>query len=377
MIYFDNAATGGFKPNSSLSAAENVIRNLSANPGRSGHRLSILGEQIIEDCRLELAEFFECESSRVIFTKNCTEALNIGIFGCVKKGGKVLISCYEHNSVLRPLNYLAEKGDITVEVIYPKKDKPLEQLFEEKITPNVCLIICTAISNVTGEIMPIEKIGLIAKRYNIPFLIDGAQGGGHIQLGIKKCGASLIALAGHKGLYGIMSSGVLIIKNDLEISPLTFGGTGTETFNQNQPSTYPERLEAGTLNLPAIASLREGVKYIKKNLSNFSQTLTSQTSILIEGLNKIKGVKCYSFSNPAGIVAFSVKNIPSGEVADILNSKYDVAVRGGFHCAPLTHKFLGTQDNGLVRISLAVQNTTREILYCIKCVNEIANIDNW
>lgn len=373
MIYFDNAATGGFKPNSSLSAAENVIRNVSSNPGRSGHRLSILGEQIIDSCRQEIAEFFECESSRVIFTKNCTEALNIGIFGCVKKGGTVLISCYEHNSVLRPLYNLKERGEINIEVIYPKKDKPLEQLFEEKITPNVCLIICTSISNVTGEVMPIEKIGRVAKRFNIPFLVDGAQGGGHIPLGLEKCNASLIALAGHKGLYGIMSSGVLIVGNDVNLSPIIFGGTGTETFNQNQPTTYPERLEAGTLNLPAIASLREGVKYIKKNLPNFSQALTSQTSILIDGLNKIKGVKCYSFSNPAGIVAFSIQNVASGEVADILNSQYDVAVRGGFHCAPLTHKFLGTQDDGLVRISLAVQNTTREILYCLKCINEIAN----
>ena len=376
MIYFDNAATGGFKPNSSLSAAENVIRNVSANPGRSGHRLSLLGEQIIDSCREELAEFFEGESSRVIFTKNCTEALNLAIFGCVKKGGKVLVSCYEHNSVLRPLYHLSKTSDVTYEVIYPTLDKPIEQLFEEKITHNVCLIICTAISNVTGEVMPIEKIGKVAKRYHIPFLIDGAQGGGHIELGLQKCNASLIALAGHKGLYGIMGSGALIVGNDVELSPIIFGGTGTETFNQNQPETYPERLESGTLNLPAIASLYEGVKYIKRNMTNFSQTLTSQTSILIEGLNKIKGVKCYSFSNPSGIVAFSIKNLPSGEVADILNSKYDVAVRGGFHCAPLTHKFLGTEDNGLVRISLAVQNTTREILYCIKCINEIANSQN-
>lgn len=372
MIYFDNAATGGFKPRAVTDAADTVIRYLSANPGRSGHRLSIAGAETVEKCRQSLSEMFGGKEDRVIFTKNCTEALNVAIFGSLKTGGHVITTAFEHNSVLRPLHALKNKGLIELDIVYPEEDKPLACSIKDKIKPNTYLIVATAVSNVTGLELPLAEIGAVAKETDALFLVDGAQGGGHIPLNISKLNISMLALAGHKGIYGIMGSGALVLDDDVELEPLLYGGTGSESFNLNQPSVYPERLEAGTLNLPAIAALHEGVKFISGNIKNFGAHLLTATENLIDGINQIPTAVCYSRPNRAGICAFKLKNLASSEVADILNAEYDVAVRGGLHCAPLAHKFLNTDDEGLVRASLAVQNSAREINYFISALEKIA-----
>ncbi len=371
MIYFDNAATGGFKPRAVTDAAENVIRYLSANPGRSGHRLSITGAQIISNARESLGSFFNAPLDRVIFTKNCTEALNLAIFGTLKAGGHIVTTTFEHNSVLRPLTALKNQGLIELDVVSPTESADILTAIKNAVKENTYLIITTAVSNVTGEILPVRKIGEVAKERDLLYLVDGAQGGGHIPLDLIKDGISMLALAGHKGLYGIMGSGALLFCEGVTVEPLIYGGTGSESFNLNQPSIYPEKLEAGTHNLPAIAALKEGVDFISKNLSNFSKHLYSATEYAIFGLNQISGVKVYSTPNPAGIIAFSVLDKDSTDVADILNSEYDIAVRGGLHCAPLTHKYYDTDKTGLIRISLAVQNSSSEINYFIKAVNKI------
>ncbi len=372
MIYFDNAATGGFKPRAVTDAADTVIRYLSANPGRSGHRLSIAGAETVEKCRQNLSNMFGSKDDRVIFTKNCTEALNLAIFGSLKTGGHVITTTFEHNSVLRPLHALKNKGLIELDIVYPEEDKPLACSIKDKIKPNTYLIVTTAVSNVTGLELPLAEIGAVAKDADALFLVDGAQGGGHIPLNISKLNIHMLALAGHKGLYGIMGSGALILNDDVDLEPLLYGGTGSESFNLNQPSVYPERLEAGTLNLPAIAALDEGVKFIFGNMKNFGTHLLTATENLIDGIKSIPSAVCYSQPNRAGICAFKLKNLASNEVADILNSEYDVAVRGGLHCAPLTHKYLNTDDEGLVRASLAVQNSAREINYFVSALEKIA-----
>ena len=371
MIYFDNAATGGFKPRAVTDAADTILRYLSANPGRSGHRLSLTGAKTVDNTRTAVAELFCASPDRVIFTKNCTEALNFAIFGSLKEGGHVITTCYEHNSVLRPLCALKNRNFIDFDVVYPKEGVSLSELIKEKIRPETYLIITSAVSNVTGELLPILEIGKIAKENGLLYILDGAQGGGHVNIDVKKCNVSYLTLAGHKGLYGIMGSGVLILSDDCDLEPIIFGGTGSESFNCNQPLCYPEKLEAGTLNLPAIAALGEGVRYVKNNLSTFANHLISATSTLISGLNKISTIRCFSSPNPAGIVAFSDKYITSAQLSDILNSKYDIAVRGGFHCAPLMHKHLKTDSEGLVRVSLAVQNTSREIFYFLSSLEKI------
>lgn len=374
MIYLDNAATGGFKPRTVTETAESIIRFLSANPGRSGHRLSLTGAEIIYDCRKLLAEVFGGTSDRVVFTKNCTEALNLAIFGTVKKGGHVITTIFEHNSVLRPLYHLKDKGIISLDVVSPTTGRSIVDEIKDKINDKTYLVITTSVSNVTGEELPVGKIGALCKSRNLLYLVDGAQGGGHVKLNLDSDNISMLALAGHKGLYGIMGSGALIFNKDVEISPIIFGGTGTESLSTVQPLAYPERLESGTLSLPNIASLLEGVRYMKNNFEHFSKHLFTQTATLISALTEVKGLTLYSNPNHSGIVSFRLDNMPSSEVADRLNSDYDVAVRGGLHCAPLIHKFLGTEKEGLTRVSLAVQNSTRELYYLVKAVKELAKI---
>ncbi len=373
MIYFDNAATGGFKIRAVTDAAETVIKFLSANPGRSGHRLSITGAETVYSTRTLIAEHFNCSPDRVIFTKNCTEALNVAIFGAIKKGGHVITTVFEHNSVLRPLHYLKNQGVISLDILSPDKSGNFYSAVKSSLRPETELIVMTAISNVTGAVTDYKKVLDLATTHAVHVLIDGAQGGGHVPLKVRDYGISFLALAGHKGLGGIMGSGVLILNDDVDLPPLIFGGTGSESYNLSQPNCYPERLESGTLNLPAIAALGEGVRFTMENLKSFSEHLLSYTAHMIDGLNQIPNVTVYSTPNPAGIVSFSVGGKESGEVADILNSNYDVAVRGGLHCAPLMHKFLGTDGSGLIRASLAVQNGTREINYFLRAVNTIAS----
>lgn len=372
MIYLDNAATGGFKPSAVTDTAFNTLRYLCANPGRSGHRLSVTGAEIVFDARKEISEFFNSSLERVIFTKNCTEALNTAIFGLVKKGGHVITTVYEHNSVLRPLYNLEKLGVISLSIVSPK-DQDIVSAISQKINRKTCLVVTTALSNVTGERLPVRAIGRLCKSKNIPYVVDGAQAGGHISLDLKKDFIDVLCLAGHKGLYGIMSTGVLVFSDEVEILPLTFGGTGIETFNPNQPDCYPEKLESGTLNLPAIASLKEGVFYIRKNLNNFAYVLEKYTLKVIDELKNINGIKCYSNPNVGGIVSFSFDNLDSQSASDLLNREYDVAVRGGFHCAPLIHKYLGTEKDGLVRASFSPQNSLREINFFINAVEKIAS----
>jgi cysteine desulfurase family protein len=371
MIYFDNAATGGFKPNAVYETAENTIRYLSSNPGRSGHRLSVTGAKIISDCRQAFADFFGGNSDRVIFTKNCTEALNYAIFGYIKKGDHIITTVYEHNSVLRPLHALSNRGVISLDIVAPVDGNGIIKGILEKINQNTSLIITTAVSNVTGESLPVSEIGKIAKEYGLKYIVDGAQAGGHLPLNLKTDNISMLALAGHKGLYGIMGSGVLLLDEQTELTPLIYGGTGSESFNLDQPDCYPDRLESGTLNLPAIASLGEGVRYAYGNMDNFGALLFERTEYLIDGITALNGAKCYSKPNRVGIVAFEVDGFSSEDLADVLNQRFDIAVRAGLHCAPLMHKYLKTDKNGLVRVSLSVQNSARELDFFIRALNEV------
>ncbi len=372
MIYFDNAATGGFKPSAVINAATTVTKYLCANPGRSAHRLAVTGEKIVYDCRCLLGQMFGATPERVILTKNCTEALNMAILGSVRAGGHVITTVFEHNSVLRPLYHLRDKGLISLDVVAPDKEQDIVQTISNKIKPETYLIAVTAISNVTGEVFPIRKVGEIAKEKGILFLVDGAQGGGHIPISVNKDYISMLALACHKGLYGIMGSGALILNGFVELCPITFGGTGVDSYSTTMPSNYPERLECGTVNLPAIAALCEGIRYARKNVSTFGEQLIFSSARLIDALKNIGNVTLYSNPNPAGIVSFGVNGLDSSFVADILNNEYDVAVRAGAHCAPLCHKHLNTQDFGLIRCSFAVQNTANEIDYFIKAIDKIS-----
>ncbi len=362
MIYLDNAATGGFKPAIVKEAYLSALSYLSANPGRSGHKLSVKAEQILYETRRNLSSTFHSdEPQRVIFTKNCTEALNIAILGTLKQGDHVVTTATEHNSVLRPLAYLFTSGKITYSVAKPENGKFITA---EDILPllkdNTSMVIVNGASNVTGAINDIDGIGNALKGKGIIYLVDGAQLAGHETIDMKKSHIDILAVAGHKSLCGIMGTGALIFNGNVNPSPIMFGGTGTETFS-SQPECYPEKLESGTINLPGICALNEGVYFATERLEQNKRRLTALTQYVISKLDSLNGIKIYSEANACGIVSFETEGVSSMQISQILSQKYDIAVRGGFHCAPLIHKFLGTEESGLVRVSLSPFNTENEI----------------
>ncbi len=371
MIYFDNAATGGFKSNAALNAALSSMRFLCANPGRSGHRLSLAGASIVYQTRETLRDFFGGENAeRVIFTKNCTEALNLAIFGLLQQGDHVIVSEAEHNSVLRPLFYLKNKGVITLTVLPVKRFYAVTaQDVAAALTPKTKLCCLSHAANVTGEGINLTEISKVLKPRGVFFLLDAAQTAGHVKIHMTKDGIDILAVAGHKGMGAIPGSGVLIFGENLTLRPLLFGGTGSAGLSTEQPTQYPDALESGTLNLPAISSLNEAARFLSRYMDSFGETLKKSTARLCEALSAFPEITLYSKPNPVGIVSFAVSDFPSQEVADALSERFDIAVRGGYHCAPLLHKALHTEDEGLVRVSLSPQNTRGEELQFLRAMH--------
>lgn len=369
MIYFDNAATGGFKPDGVINATCAALKNC-ANPGRSGHKLSLACSERVYAVRQLLCEFFGGYSpDRVVFTKNCTEALNIALLGTLKAGDKVVSTVAEHNSVLRPLNYLKSKG---VEV----KLAPLTQngcidtaALLSAVTAQTKAVVITLASNVTGTAPDISRIRA-AIPPSVLLICDGAQACGHDKIDMKEAGIDALAVAGHKGMLGIQGSGALVFSERFSPAPVLFGGTGSESYNLNMPDFYPDRLESGTVSYPAIVSLGEGALYLKSHLYENRDRTLYLTDLMLNGLAEIKGVHTYSHSNPYGIVAFNLKNMQSEMVAYKLSEDYSVCVRGGLHCAPLMHKALSSE--GIVRASLSAFNSETEVDYFLRAVAKLA-----
>lgn len=376
MIYFDNAATGGYKPYGVTETAINVIKYLNANPGRSGHRLSRTAADLVYSSRKTLAEFFNAKTpGRRYFHQKLHRRVKYSDSRHRKKGHAGYNDGFRAQQRFAPPFYPQRKGLIDVTVVSPENGRfitanDVKKAFDE----SVYMVAVTGASNVTGAVNDISGIGEFLRDKNALYLVDGAQAAGHIQIDVQKSNINMLAVAGHKGMMGIAGSGALII-NGAEVSPLMQGGTGTESFNPLQPDCYPERLEAGTLNLPAICSLEEGARYLMNNLDYAKKCLLEATAYLITKLEKNGGVKIYSQPNAAGIVAFSRAGIPSTDLAEILSENYDIAVRGGFHCAPLCHKFLKTDEDGLVRVSLAINNTRREINEFVAAMDKIVSSD--
>ena len=365
MIYFDNAATGGFKPDGVISATHAALSH-SANPGRSGHKLSLACLERVYATRKLLCAFFGAYSyDRVIFTKNCTEALNIAILGTIKPGDSVVTTMAEHNSVLRPLEYLKSKG---VSVSYAPLTAEGEvdtQALINAVTEKTRAVIVTLASNVTGT-MPDIKAIKSALPESCLLICDGAQACGHFEINMKEEGIDALAVAGHKGMLGIQGSGALLFSERMNPAPVLFGGTGSESYNLNMPNFYPDALESGTLSYPAIISLGEGVLYLMQNLQQSREKVEKMTAYLCEKLDGLKGLKLYSKPNPCGIVSFSLESMQSEIAASELSEKYGICVRGGLHCAPLMHKALGSE--GLVRVSVSSFNSMQECEFFVEKV---------
>lgn len=367
MLYFDNAATGGFKPDEVITAAEAAMK-FCANPGRSGHRLSIACLERVYACRKLVCGFLGGYGyDRTVFTKNCTEALNIVIFGLIKGGDEVVTTVAEHNSVLRPLEALKGRG---VKVKYAPlvggKLSAVEIL--NLVNANTRAVIVTLASNVTGTAVDISEL-----KKGLPedtlLICDGAQACGHVPVDMKAHGIDALAVAGHKGMLGIQGSGALLFSERVNPDPVLYGGTGSESYNPNMPDFYPDRLESGTLSYPAIVSLGEGALYLTDRLSEHVEKVTAFTRLICDGLSEIDGVKLYSEPNPYGIVAFDVAKMQSEMAAYRLSEEFSICVRGGLHCAPKMHEALGTQ--GLVRASVSAFNTQSECERLISAVKQL------
>lgn len=357
MIYFDNAATSLHKPKAVKQAINYALDILTANPGRSGHQLSNMVAEYIYDTREKVKHFFHASQHNVIFTKNCTEALNLAILGTLNKGDHVICTRYEHNSVLRTINSMQE--DIQWTIIDDEMSR-LPELIEDAIQANTKLVVTTHISNVTGEVCDISRIGRMCREKDIIYLVDGAQSSGHIQIDLDNAGVDMFACAGHKGLLAITGVGCLVIKDGIKLHPILYGGTGTDSNNLDQPMIVPEGFEAGTLPTIPILSLRSGIEFLEKNLSKIIKYEKNLTKYAYFALKKLDFLKIYSVERSLNVISFNVNGMDSNEVANDLNEKYSICVRSGLHCAPLIHKALDNMQ-GCVRVSLDFNNTEAEI----------------
>lgn len=377
MIYLDNAATTFPKPERVISSALDVIRQ-GGSPGRGSHKSAMMAGEIIYDTREKLADMFCCESERVIFTFNCTLALNTAIRGSINRGDHVIISSLEHNSVLRPVHALSSQGMISYSVakVSPLNDDETVKNFAALIKKETSLIVCTAVSNVFGTLLPIERIGRLCRKRGIRFIVDGAQAAGMRKIDMKSNCIDILCLPGHKGLMGLAGTGALLLSEGVEVEPLIFGGTGSFSMLREQPSVYPDRLESGTLNLPGIASIGAGVDFInsiggEKAVHEREKQLTD---MLYTDLSVIRNVILYphiSGKKASGIVPFNLRGYHSEQVGELLNNG-GFAVRAGYHCAYLAHKSCKTEKMGAVRVSPGSFNTKKDIKSLIFYLNKIA-----
>ncbi len=376
MIYFDNSATTRIKPQCVIDEVRETLTNFSANPGRSGHSASVDASLKIFKTRQAVNKLIDGYGENfVVFCNNCTTALNYAIFGTLVKGGNVVTTALEHNSVLRPLFELQRMGLITVNVVRPRDDGIIyAKDVIANVTPRTYLIALNAVSNVSGAVAPITEIGEFCKNRNITFMVDGAQGVGYYDYSMINQHIDILAIAPHKGLHAPQGVGILAISKRLKINPIICGGTGTDSQSVFQPRKLPEALESGTLATPVIASVEKSIAWNNSVKKEGNKKIAELSNYIIESLSKIDGVKLYAPKNTFnGIITFNVRDYGSTDVSNILDEQYDVAVRGGLHCAPLAHRYLGTLKQGAIRASLSFENTFNEVEFFIKAIYEIAH----
>lgn len=378
MIYLDNGATTFPKPQTVTTAVNQALKYYGANPGRSGHRLSLKASEEIYKCRVKTAKFFNCSNEeQVVFTSNCTHGLNIVIKGFLQEGDHVVISNMEHNSVTRPLTELKNKGiTFTQATVFPGNNDETLNSFRNAINPKTKLAVCTHSSNVFGVRLPVERITALCHQYGVKVLIDGAQSAGVLPVNIDDSGIDFFASAGHKGLYGPMGTGILIVKDHKNLSTLMEGGTGSNSLSLLQPDIMPDKFESGTPNLPGIAGLSKGIDFVIKNKQeNIAEHEMTLVRHLYKHFSQMEKVILYtdypSLESFTPVLSFNVKDHNSEYVAEYLNKNYDIAVRAGLHCAPAAHIAMNTIDTGTVRICPSIFNTKGQIDVLIKAIEKI------
>lgn len=379
IIYFDNAATSWPKPEGVYTAAERFLRHFGGSPGRSGHTRALVADRLVYETREKATSLLGAGTpEEIVFTLNATDSLNMALKGVLEPGDHVVLTCMEHNSVLRPLGSLSRRGVITTTLVPADGSGciDLEEL-EKAVGPKTKLIVSTHASNVTGRIMPVEEIGKLAEEKGVLFLLDAAQTAGVLPLDLGKIKPHLAAFAGHKGLLGPPGVGLLYVRKGVKIKPWREGGTGSRSEEDWQPEFMPDYLEAGTMNTTGLAGLYEGFKFIEETgVSAIREHEVKLASLLREGLREIKKVKVFGSprdEDSVAVISFIVEGLDSGELGFILEQAYGILCRTGLHCAPYAHRALGTFPQGTVRFSLGYFNREEEVEHALAALREIVS----
>lgn len=364
MIYFDNAATTFPKPS---AVTEEVVRCLTTycgNAGRGSHPLAMACAEVIYTCREELADFLGLGSpERIIFCSNTTHALNLALRGILRPHSHVLLSELDHNATRRPIHALTKERDVRYD-LFPVVGLSTQEILQQiklRIRPDTVALVCTHASNICSVHLPITEIGALCHENGIHFVLDAAQSAGHLPIDMRAMHVSALAAPAHKGLFGIQGAGVLALGEEVEMSPMLFGGSGLHSLSPDMPTELPERLEAGTLPTPSIAGLLAGLRFVRER--GVEQIATQERALFLaacERLESIKGIRIYEADHLGSVLLFSKQGCNASDVAATLAAR-GICVRAGLHCAPLAHKALGTPKDGAVRISFSPFNTIDEL----------------
>lgn len=378
-VYLDNAATSHPKPESVYRAVTEALRS-GGSSGRGSHNFARAADQLIFATREALAEFFNGGTSeQFIFTANATTAINQALFGVLCRGDRVVTTMVEHNAVTRPLRELEKRGVTVVKVPVDG----ITGIVQKSALQQACLdqptrlLLVNHCSNVIGTIQPIDGLGGWCHEHDILFMVDGAQSAGHLPIDFQQLAVDLFVSSGHKGLLGPQGTGFLYLKEGIELSPLIYGGTGTNSQSDLQPEHLPERLESGTLNLPGLAGLHAALQFLQQTgIEQIHLREKQLTAKLLEGLQKIERVKIYGSDNAMlrlGVISFNLEECDPAEVAFILDQEEQIAVRVGLHCAPDAHRTIGSYPSGTVRVSPGYYTTETEIDRFLRALQKISN----
>lgn len=372
MIYFDSAATTFQKPPQVAAAVMEALSTMSS-PGRGGYPAAMRAAETAFDCREELSELFHLgDPERVVFTMNATHALNLAIKSLVGPGDRVVISGYEHNAVTRPLAALGADIAVAEAPLFHRAE--LLRAFDRLVTPGTRAVVCSHVSNVFGWVLPVEDVAALCRRRGVPLVVDASQSAGVLPLSMGELGAAFAAMPGHKGLYGPQGTGVLLCGEDVRPRTLLEGGTGSLSLQQEMPEFLPDRLEAGTHNLPGIAGLLAGVRYVRRRgLDAILTHERSLTFLLAERLKGLPGLRVFSqpgLREQTGVLSLVPEGLDVEQVGALLAER-GAAVRTGLHCAPLAHRSAGTLDTGTLRLSVSAFNTPEECFRFLELLRQI------
>ena len=356
MIYFDSAATTLQKPPQVALAVQDAMRRC-ASVGRGGHKAAMAAAETVYSCRELAAELLGAEAEQVIFTMNATHGLNIAVNTLVPMGGRVVVSGFEHNAVTRPLHARNARLTTAGRRLFSPEDTLAA--FEEALAEKPDAAVCTQVSNVFGYILPMAHIAALCRSRGVPLIIDASQAAGTLPVSLKETGARFIAMPGHKGLYGPQGTGLLLCADGAE--PILYGGTGSNSAEQEMPDFLPDRLEAGTHNVCGIAGLAAGLRFVRaqtqQRILRHEQKLLR---LLAAELRSLPRLHLFTGKEQAGVLSFTVEGMDCEEAAALLAAQH-AAVRAGLHCAPTAHESAGTLESGTVRVSFSAFNTEREV----------------